>query len=78
MLTVLGEGVLTNSTKPSSKIGMGPIPHLQVVSSLERAIGFTLMSMFVASSRIVDLMVVKSVRYWRGLEGDQSTKKQSL
>jgi hypothetical protein len=47
----------------------------EVISSLERAVGFSLVSMFVASSHTVGLMVVKSMRYWRGLGEDQSTKK---
>src|SRR5580658_7020818 len=38
----------------------------EVLSSLERAADFSLMSMFVASSRIVGLIMVKSLRYWRG------------
>jgi hypothetical protein len=48
----------------------------EVLSSLERAAGFSLMSIFVTLSRIVGLVMVKSLRYWRGLGEDQSMKKQ--
>lgn len=60
-------------TLPSSMEGDS---EEEVLSSLERAAGFSLMSMFVASSRIAGLIMVKSLRYWRGFGEDQSMKKQ--
>ena len=48
----------------------------EVLSSLERAAGFSLMSMFVALLCIIGLVMVKSLRYWRGFREDQSMKKQ--
>ena len=60
-------------TLPSSIEGD---PEEEVLSSLERAADFSLMSVFVASSCIVGLIMVKSLRYWRGLGEDQSMKKQ--
>lgn len=47
------------------------------IVEIGRAAAFPLMSMLVASSRIVGLIMVKSLRYcWGGLGEDQSVKNQ--